>query len=470
MEKGTEAPNKLSFNALWLTEAIRLREEQAQPLEDSEASRQARKTGGSLQQRIVERAHWLARRDNLTQALKHWIQSAWLAFILLVGLALLSGCGLALSSLDNAEQTINIFHALIALLGLNSLMLLIWLIVLPMVSPTNGTLAQLWLWLTNSLSRRQEAMQLAPALLVVLQQHRLDRWLLGIITNGLWFSALLAALGCLLLMLATRHYGFTWETTILDGHTFVSITLTLGKPLTWLGIPIPDPNIILNSGYDNGSPQDPQAGILWSNWLIGSLLIYGLLPRLILGILCLLTWRMKIRRLQLDLSQPGYSRLHERLQPSQQPLGVVDQEQPPTVTFLTTTYPHGGSGAILTAIELDNLRQWPPSDIPPGIGVTDIVDSREQRRQLLEQLSLNPPQRLLIACDSRRSPDRGTTALIRELSHCALETRVWLLPPEDGLPADPDRLNDWQAIVQPLVPVYEEAPWSWLQESVGATP
>ncbi|MBF3254645.1 DUF2868 domain-containing protein, partial [Pseudomonas aeruginosa] len=40
------------LDALWLTEAVRLREEQAGPLEDSEAVRQALAQGGSLPRRI----------------------------------------------------------------------------------------------------------------------------------------------------------------------------------------------------------------------------------------------------------------------------------------------------------------------------------------------------------------------------------------------------------------------------------
>ncbi|KFF36483.1 hypothetical protein G039_0301620 [Pseudomonas aeruginosa VRFPA01] len=51
------------LDALWLTEAVRLREEQAGPLEDSEAVRQALAQGGSLPRRILTRAHWLGRRE-----------------------------------------------------------------------------------------------------------------------------------------------------------------------------------------------------------------------------------------------------------------------------------------------------------------------------------------------------------------------------------------------------------------------
>ena len=66
--------------------------------------------------------------------------------------------------------------------------------------------------------------QLAPALLLMLQRQRLTRWGLGLMVNALWALAMLAALVTLLLLLATRRYGFVWETTILGGDTFIALT------------------------------------------------------------------------------------------------------------------------------------------------------------------------------------------------------------------------------------------------------
>ncbi|THG70646.1 hypothetical protein E5198_20765, partial [Pseudomonas sp. A-1] len=51
--------------ALWLAETLRLTEEQAGPLEDAEACRQARAGGGDLHRRILARAERLASRDGL---------------------------------------------------------------------------------------------------------------------------------------------------------------------------------------------------------------------------------------------------------------------------------------------------------------------------------------------------------------------------------------------------------------------
>ena len=59
-------------------------------------------------------------------------------------------------------------------------------------------------------------------------RQRLTRWGLGLLVNALWALAMLAALVTLLLLLATRRYGFVWETTLLSGDAFVALTHLLG--------------------------------------------------------------------------------------------------------------------------------------------------------------------------------------------------------------------------------------------------
>jgi hypothetical protein len=93
-----------------------------------------------------------------------------------------------------------------------------------------------------------------------------------------------------------------------------------------------------------------------------------------------------------------------------------------------------------------------------------ILDSRESRQKLLEQMSRFPPARLAIACDPRRSPDRGSLGLIAELARNAAATRIWLLqaPPRQVL--DTDRLGDWHCALQQLgLPFADYAPINWLE-------
>lgn len=452
-------PNKLQ--RLWLCEAVRLREEQAGPLEDSEANRRARAAGGSLAARIEHRALLIAERDGQLQALRHWRQGAQLALIALVVLALLSGAGLALAALGDGQRPVNVFWALGSLLGLDLLLLLGWALGLLLGGDHAGALGRLWLWLSDKLARDARAAQLAPALLLLLQRQRLGRWALGALTNGLWTLTLGSALACLLALLVTRRYGFVWESTLLGGDSFVALTQALGALPALLGFALPDAELIRASGADALASETARHS--WAGWLLGVLLVYGLLPRLLLLLGCLWRWRRGCTALQLDLELPGYGLLRERLQPGSERLGVCDAAPARLHRPSAGSPALASQGALLVAVELDPRRPWPPA-LPKGVGDAGVIDSREQRQHLLEQLSRFPPQRLAIACDPRRSPDRGSLALLGELARSAGSTRVWLLPPPPGESLDSARLGDWHSALDQLQLAHSDsAPLHWLE-------
>ena len=446
---------------LWLTETVRLREEHAGPLEDQEANRQARSTGGDLPTRIQNRALWLAERDGLSAALGRWLQGARLALILLAVVAIVSGAGLAFAALGNGLTPVNVFWALGSLLGLNLILLLSWALGLLFAGEHSASLGRLWLWLSEKLARDAKAAQLAPALLLWLQRQKLNRWAVGILVNSLWLLALLSAMVILLTLLATRRYGFVWETTILGADTFVSVTQTLGTLPALLGFNVPTVEMIRASG--DSALNIESARQAWAAWLVGVLLVYGILPRLILALLCLWRWKRGRAGLHLDLNLPGYSALRERLMPSSERLGVNDAAPEQLHHVEGGVSELESDGALLVAIELDEQRPWPPK-LPAAIKDAGILDSRESRNKLLEQLTRFPPARLAIACDPRRSPDRGSLALIAELARSATATRVWLLQAPAGQALDAERLGDWHTALQQLeLPFADCAPLNWLE-------
>ena len=444
---------------LWLTETIRLREEHAGPLDDLEANRLARAAGGDLPGRIQHRAVWLAERDGLGAALRHWLQGARLALVLLVIFALLSGAGLAFAALS--QTPVNVFWALGSLLGLNLILLLSWALGLILAGEHGATLGRLWLWLSEKLARDAKAAQLAPALLLMLQRKKLNRWALGTLVNGLWLLAMLSALLLLLTLMATRRYGFVWETTILGADTFINLTQALGAVPALLGFNVPTVEMIRASG---GAALDIEsARQAWATWLVGVLLVYGVLPRLLLAVLCFWRWSRGKAALTLDLNLPGYAELRERLMPTSERLGVNDPEPAQLHRVESSVSEQASEGALLVAIELDDQRPWPPA-LPKTVSNAGILDSRESRHKLLEQLSRFPPARLLIACDPRRSPDRGSLALIAELARNASATRVWLLQAPSGEALDSARLGDWHVALQQLeLPFADCAPMNWLE-------
>ncbi|HEX4549160.1 DUF2868 domain-containing protein [Pseudomonas sp.] len=444
---------------LWLSETIRLREEHAGPLEDLEANRLARAAGGDLPGRIQRRAVWLAERDGLSAALRHWLQGARLALVLLVIFALLSGAGLAFAALS--QTPVNVFWALGSLLGLNLILLLSWALGLIFAGEHSATLGRLWLWLSEKLARDAKATQLAPALLLMLQRRKLNRWALGTLVNGLWLLAMLSALVLLLTLMATRRYGFVWETTILSADTFINMTQALGALPALLGFNVPTVEMIRASG---GAALDIEsARQAWATWLVGVLVVYGVLPRLLLAAFCFWRWNRGKLALTLDLNLPGYAQLRERLMPTSERLGINDAAPQQLHRVESSVSEHASDGALLVGIELDDQRSWPPA-LPKTVSNAGILDSRESRNKLLEQLSRFPPARLLIACDPRRSPDRGSLALIAELARNASATRVWLLQAPPGEALDSARLGDWHVALQQLELRFADcAPMNWLE-------
>ncbi|WP_447761921.1 DUF2868 domain-containing protein [Pseudomonas moraviensis] len=444
---------------LWLTETIRLREEHAGPLDDLEANRLARAAGGDLPSRIQRRALWLAERDGLTAALKHWLQGARLALVLLMIFAVLSGAGLAFAALG--QTPVNVFWALGSLLGINLLLLLSWALGLIFAGEHGASLGRLWLWLSEKFARDAKAAQLAPALLLLLQRKKLNRWALGALVNGLWLLAMLSALILLLTLMATRRYGFVWETTLLGADTFIHVTQALGYLPSLLGFNVPTEEMIRASG--DGALDIESARQAWATWLVGVLVVYGVLPRLLLALFCLWRWNSGKAALRLDLNLPGYAQLRERLMPTSERLGVNDPEPAQLHRVESNVGELVSEGALLVAIELDEQRPWPPA-LPKNVSNAGILDSRESRHKLLEQLSRFPPARLAIACDPRRSPDRGSLALIAELARNAGATRIWLLQAPPGEALDGQRLGDWHAALQQLeLPFADCAPMNWLE-------
>ncbi|WP_366300675.1 DUF2868 domain-containing protein [Pseudomonas atacamensis] len=444
---------------LWLTETIRLREEHAGPLDDLEANRLARAAGGDLPSRIARRALWLAERDGLTAALKHWLQGARLALVLLMIFAVLSGAGLAFAALG--QTPVNVFWALGSLLGINLILLLSWALGLIFAGEHGATLGRLWLWLSEKFARDAKAAQLAPSLLLLLQRKKLNRWALGALVNGLWLLAMLSALILLLTLMATRRYGFVWETTILGADTFIHVTQALGYLPSLLGFNVPTEEMIRASGA--GALNIESARQAWATWLVGVLVVYGVLPRLLLALFCLWRWNSGKAALRLDLNLPGYAQLRERLMPTSERLGVNDPEPAQLHRVESNVGELASEGALLVAIELDEQRPWPPV-LPKNVGNAGILDSRESRHKLLEQLSRFPPARLAVACDPRRSPDRGSLALIAELARNAGATRIWLLQAPPGEALDGQRLGDWHAALQQLeLPFADCAPMNWLE-------
>lgn len=469
---GPAAPRPL--RAHWLAELIRLRETHWGPLDDADAVRRVRQLDTDLPARILARADLLAQRENLTPLVDAWSRSARGILAVLFILAAMSGIAVALGALGDGSRPVNVLWALGALLGLHALTFLLWLASFLLRPSAVTGLGRLWLWATRKLARGPDGALVPQAFLNLLARAGALRWLFGAISHLLWLTALCAALAALLAVLSTASYRFIWATTLLTPDTFVWLTQAIGWLPAHLGFPMPDAAVIRAS--DGAQALSADAQVQWAQWLIGVFVVYGILPRLLAGALCLIWASRALRALRIDPLLAGFSPLRDRLEPPAQSTGIdrpVDPLHEPRVATAPLT---GLAGQpVLLGLELPADLAWPPADVPAGIQMAGNLDTREERNQVLDALAQAAASRLLIACDARQTPDRGTLSLIAELSAHAQATRVWLITASASADASDTgtRAAQWRerllALGLPADSILQTpaAPLAWLEAGHG---
>ncbi|OZI77125.1 DUF2868 domain-containing protein [Bordetella genomosp. 12] len=431
------SPAPGGLTAQWLAEALRLREEHWGPLDDRDEARRARQTEGDFCTRVLVRATLLARRENLDDVLTRWRQGAVFALLVLLVIVLASGAGVAWSALGDGSRAVNVLWALGALLGLHGLMFLLWLASFMLPAARASGLGRLWLWITRKFARGPDSALIPQALLNLLGRAGALRWLLGTVSHLLWLAALCAALGTLIVILSTASYRFIWATTLLSPEAFVRLTAWAGWLPAQFGFGLPDPAIVRASDGQQVLPAAAQ--VQWSVWLIGMVVIWGIVPRLLAALLCLTMSARALARLRIDPSLPGYAALRDRLTPTARASGV-DRPADPLHTPRISNRNALDGRPVYASLELpaDLARPAPGTEAVFDAG---NLDTREQRNALLDGLAARPASRLLLACDASQTPDRGSLALIASLSAHAGQTRIWLLGEGERLAQWRDRLQ-----------------------------
>ncbi|MBS0344402.1 MAG: DUF2868 domain-containing protein, partial [Proteobacteria bacterium] len=402
-----------------LTEAIRALEASG-PLEDAQPAREAARAAGTDEGRIAHRAALLAARLGLADGLARFREFApWV--LLALGLVVtVAGLGLAGAVVNAGERRINVMAALVALLGAHLVSLFIWIVALawPGHGAGGSLLGRLWLSATArlALGRGASASALAQAALALLRRAGLLPWLAGLASHLVWALAMAAALAALVFALSFRAYTLGWETTLLDPADFGRAVQALAVVPGWLGFAVPD----IQAPTDRALAQ----------WLLGCVVAYGLLPRILLALLCAAMWRARAPRMQPDYGLPYYRGLAARLQ-ALAPAEVIDAD---TLGPLHAGPGHARDGgpttdaALLAGFELPPDQAWPPQPMPAALEALPRVDgSMAQRQALLDTMARRRPRLLVLAVHASASPDRGAERLLREVLPLAGQVQLWPL-------------------------------------------
>lgn len=420
--------NRDTFNHTdrWIAEAVRLHEREHGRLDDQQEVDRLRSAGCRGESAILRRARFLAATTGLDEAVEQWRAALRWGWLAMATLALISGALAAFGVLGDSQRQVNIIWTLLALLGINALMLLFWLVGVAQRGPAGGgALGRLW-WLVGRLGAPARRVTAAQAMVSLGRRCDRHRWLLSVTTHGFWALYTLAALLALLVALSLRAYDFVWETTILSPQVFVQLVDMIGWLPGTLGFATPDEAMVRASEL-NAAVGDEALRRTWSSWLTGSLLVYGLLPRLALLALSSLLLAWRTRRCRLDPARPEWAVLRERLSPDSQAGGVVDPDTHAGSASRLQSDPAASGPPVAVALELGTGIEWPVADWPRGMEVLGPADDRNRRQAVQKQLHQTRPTRLLAAVDARLSPDRGLLHSLAEWSSCSAATGVWLL-------------------------------------------
>lgn len=429
-----------------LLEALRLRETLWGPVEDLSESRRAQAAGGSFAQRLLLRAQYVAQREGWDQLWERWLRlMTGLSFLLAV-LAVLAGSATALGALGDGSRSVNIVLVLLALLGLHSLTFLFWL--LSVCWPGAKVAAASWagdlcFYLSQRLVRGPDAVLIPQAFSSVLSRSQARIWCFGVLSHFLWLIALVTAFVVTIALLMARSYQFSWETTLLSPASFVWLTQALGTLPHMFGFAMPDAQAIRLS--DGVQTVDASVQTLWSSWLLGVIVVYGILPRALALIVSI--WRVHrlAARLTVNESLPGLANLRSRLFPAVESAGVdgemgVDQtlqHSAPTVLSIKAGVP------VMVGLEWPNDQPWPPALAPSTAYDLGRVDSRAERLQILAALQAQPPALLIMVCNVSLTPDRGTIATLVEWAQLAQHSCLVLQA--DRTDIAPERWSSWRS-------------------------
>ncbi|MEJ6070033.1 DUF2868 domain-containing protein, partial [Psychrobacter sp. 16-Bac2893] len=232
-------------------------------------------------------------------------------------------------------------------------------------------------------------------------------WYLGRFSHQLWLATLTGMLLAIIFLLIVRQYSFSWESTLLSDQALITLTQVLGWLPSMVGFDVPDNTAIVQSRLVTDA-MPLSVARQWAGLLVGSLLMYGIVPRAIAWAFCALMFRRK--KMRLDIKLPYYQKILNFWQRH-----VVDADD-----FKEAPAPIAPKAQVSAGKKLVALLEYPAEQNQWwqsgfDIGITDttdienfgILDDREDMARLKAYLDANPVQ-VLLGIHFKALPDRGT--------------------------------------------------------------
>ena len=321
-------------------------------------------------------------------------------------------------------NVVNFFYVLVCLLGFHTLMLAGWLV---MALLNQGRQSPSWFasFVSPSylISGKDDVTQAAVDLYERQLQHSGMRWYLGRFSHQLWLATLTGMLFAIIFLLIVRQYSFSWESTLLSDQALITLTQVLGWLPSMVGFGVPDNAAIVQSRLVTDA-MPLSVARQWASLLIGSLLMYGIVPRAIAWAFCAFMFRRK--KMRLDIKLPYYQKILNFWQRH-----VVDADD-----FTEVAAPIAPKATVSAGKKLVALLEYPSeqdnwwqkgldanTDDNSEIENFGIVDDRDDMDRLTVYLKTHPVQ-VLLGIHSKALPDRGT---LRKLDQIAAHAKDGLI-------------------------------------------
>ena len=348
--------------------------------------------------------------------------------VLMVCCALLGFMAVPSAFAMNQANQVNIFWLFLVLLGFHGLNVIVWLITMVATSKrpsdSKGVLLTLLIFLNKKISKYSHFNDAVSAAYLHWQcPPHSNKWLISSLSHGAWGCYLLAGWVMTLLLLLTNQVNFAWETTLLSDAAFIQLTQTLSVIPQWFGIALPNQLDILASRVDL-IQQSASTRQHWANFLLASILIYGVLPRLIFTLICVALYQ--ITRKAHPLSTQEQIIQNRYRQPEQQSRLVLDADAYPKTLGTHNTNAKNDVLSNQAFSQQWALFEWSgekPSQLQP-VGSAVMLNSREEQARFLASPS---HEAMFLLVDANQSPDRGTRRFLNQARavHSALTLVIY---------------------------------------------
>ncbi|NLQ18871.1 DUF2868 domain-containing protein [Marinomonas sp. M1K-6] len=316
------------------------------------------------------------------------------------------------------SHQVNIFWLFIILLGFHALNFVVWFITMlaTMRQQTSGQglLLSLLIFINKKISKHSHIEEEVAAAYFHWQcPTHANKWLVSSISHGAWGCYLFAGWMMTLLLLLTNQVNFVWETTLLSDNAFIQLTQTLSVIPQWFGISLPNQLDILASRVDLVS-QTAATRQHWANFLLASIMLYGVLPRLILTAICLGLYHVK--RATQPLSTPEKIIQNRYRQQAKQSRHILDADHHPASHSATNA--NNASNGPLPSNALSQhwaLYEWSQAK-PDSLRQPRSLSLLNNRQQQDDFLASPSDEAMYILVDAKQSPDRGTRRFFSQAS------------------------------------------------------